>query len=155
MVATAVMGDAWSIFANSGYASSESRTAPATRNVNAVAAAIRIALSRPAGSGRILVFASSTSCAAEGRAAKAGSGDRRSANARPSSRRRAAGEVATRASPKRAVSTVVGADVTHREAVGDHRATADLRLEHGQARGRVDERVGGGEKVAHPVGEAE
>ena len=50
---------------------------------------------------------------------------------------------------------VVGAQVTGREAVGDDRAAADVGLEHGQAGGRVDHRVGGRHPVAHLLGEAE
>ena len=50
---------------------------------------------------------------------------------------------------------VVGAQVTGREAVGDDGAAADVSLEHGQAGGRVDHRVGGGHPVAHLLGEAE
>ena len=44
--------------------------------------------------------------------------------------------------------------MTDPEAVGDDRAAADDRLEHGQAGARVHERVGGAEHVAHPIGEA-
>ena len=40
-------------------------------------------------------------------------------------------------------------------AVGDHRAAADDRLEHGQAGGRVHERVGRRQPVAHAIGEAD
>ncbi len=46
------------------------------------------------------------------------------------------------------------ADVAVAEAVGDHRAAPDDRLEHGQPGARVNERVARGEHVAHPVGEA-
>ena len=50
---------------------------------------------------------------------------------------------------------VVGPQVAGREAVGDDRAAADVGLEHGQAGGRVDHRVGRRHPVAHLLGEAE
>jgi len=49
---------------------------------------------------------------------------------------------------------VGSANVPDPEAVGDHRAAADDRLEHGQPGARVHERVGRRQHVAHPVGEA-
>ena len=61
---------------------------------------------------------------------------------------------ATWASPKRSSARVGGAHVAVAEAVGDDRAAADDRLEHGQPGARVDQRVAGREHVAHPVGEA-
>ena len=60
---------------------------------------------------------------------------------------------ATCASLKRS-SASFRAHVPVAEAVGDHRAAADDRLEHGQPGARVDQRVRGREHVAHPVGEA-
>ena len=40
------------------------------------------------------------------------------------------------------------------EAIGDHRAAADQGFEHGQAGARMHQGIGGGEDLAHPVGEA-
>ncbi len=48
---------------------------------------------------------------------------------------------------------VVDADVAAAPAVGDRRAAADVRLEHGEAAGRVHERVRRREPLAHLLGE--
>ncbi len=92
---------------------------------------------------------SSTRAAAAGSAAKERSGSRRCASARSSAGGEfARGRRATSARPKRAEGLVVGPDVGPAPAVGDRRAAADERLEHRQARRRVDERVGGGQQIA-------
>ena len=49
---------------------------------------------------------------------------------------------------------VGGPDVAVAEAVGDHRAAADDRLEDGQSAAGVHQRVAGRQHVAHPIGEA-
>ena len=57
--------------------------------------------------------------------------------------------------PVAAERRVVHADVAAAPAVRDRRAAAHIRLEHGQAAGRVDERVSGREPFAHLLREAD
>ena len=74
---------------------------------------------------------------------------------RPSERRADVGHLRRHLGQPEALERLVAdPDVPVSEAVGDDRAAADDRLEHGQPGARVDERVAGGEHVAHPVGEA-
>ena len=86
---------------------------------------------------------------ARGPARAARSSAPRSARSRSRSR---ADDLGDPVAPER---RVVDADVPAAPAVGDRRAAAHVRLEHGQPAGRVDERVARREPLAHLLGEAD
>ncbi len=103
----------------------------------------------------IHVASERTSDAADGSAARARPGARREPStprsAVPSSR----SEPTTSAMPWRSNAALFARRCAATPAVGDRRAAAHVRLQHGQPAGRVDERVGGAEPLAHLVGEAD
>ena len=97
----------------------------------------------------------STSDAAEGSAASARPGACRVTSAPRSAPSSSLSQSDDLCDPVTPEGRVVRADVAAAPAVRDRRAAADVRLEHRQPAGRVDERVGRGEPLAHLLGEAD